>query len=250
MRGLLRISLILSLCLAYTHAGRTEDTWDPEDPAESEQLDAVEDVPSQQLAPEVERELATFAEPSLSETEQKEILAKYAYLDPQKLVPPAMLSRAILYFAANETKLPNKKYITVMDYGPHSREHRLFIIDMKDGSVLRLHAAHGTGSDEGRTGYARKFSNSSGANMSSLGWVRTAETYDGKHGYSLRLDGLSSTNSNLRNRAVVIHGAQYVWEQNVKQGRSWGCIAVSMKAYKLVIDKLKGGSLILAGRSY
>lgn len=251
MRGLLRISLILSLGLTgYARLTHANDYWQPEDPAETEEYDAVDDVPTEELNPETQRELASFVEPRLSEPQKQEILAKFAYVDPLKAVPPLMLAEAILYYVVNEASLPNKNYITIMDYGPHSRQHRLFIVDMRDGSVLKLHAAHGTGSDKKATGYARTFSNRSGANTSSLGWVRTGETYEGKHGYSLRLDGLSATNSNIRKRAVVIHGAKYVWEQDVKQGRSWGCIAVSMKAYKLVIDKIKGGSLILAGRSY
>lgn len=250
MRRILRLSLILTLCLGYARLGHAFEDWQPEDPGETEQVDAIDDIPSEELSPETERELASFVEPRLTEPQKQEILAKFAHLDPSKSVPPLMLMEAILYYAVNEASLPNKNYITIMDYAPHSREHRLFIVNMIDGSVLRLHAAHGTGSDKKASGYARRFSNRNGSNQSSLGWVRTAETYEGKHGYSLRLDGLSSTNSNLRKRAVVIHGAKYVWEQDVKQGRSWGCIAVSMKAYKLVIDKLKGGSLIMAGRSY
>jgi hypothetical protein len=49
--------------------------------------------------------------------------------------------------------------------------------------------------------------------MSSLGVYKTAETYNGKHGLSLRLDGLSPTNSKARERAVVVHGADYVEDE-------------------------------------
>ena len=88
-----------------------------------------------------------------------------------------------------------------------------------------------------------------GSNASSLGYYMTAETYTGSHGYSLRLDGLSSTNSKVRSRAIVVHGADYVEEAAVIQGRSWGCPAVAMANRTTVINMIKGGSIIYAGLS-
>ncbi|HWU45027.1 MAG TPA: murein L,D-transpeptidase catalytic domain family protein, partial [Bdellovibrio sp.] len=70
--------------------------------------------------------------------------------------------------------------------------------------------------------------------------------YDGSHGYSLSLDGLSSTNSNVRSRAIVVHGADYVSEADVIQGRSWGCPAVAMENRTKLIDMIKNGSIIYA----
>jgi hypothetical protein len=81
--------------------------------------------------------------------------------------------------------------------------------------------------------------------MSSLGFYLTAETYNGEHGYSLRLDGLSSTNSNARERAIVIHAADYV-APGEKIGRSWGCPAVEPRYHQQIIDELKEGALIYA----
>ena len=174
-------------------------------------------------------------------------LAKYAHLDPLRLVPTDLLSKAVLYFDANPSLFTNKKYISVIDFSKSSRLKRFFIIDMKSGSVWAIHTAHGKGSDANHDGLAEKFSNMSGSNASSLGFYKAAETYSGKYGKSLRLDGLSSTNSNARARAVVVHGANYVSETNVIQGRSWGCPAVAMGHKDKVIDMIKGGSLIYAG---
>src|SRR5690606_28831407 len=108
-----------------------------------------------------------------------------------------------------------------------SNKKRLHVINMSTGAGWSLHVAHGKGSDKNHDAYAERFSNTSGSNASSLGAYLTAETYSGSNGYSLRLDGLSTTNSNARRRAVVVHGASYVKDSNVKQGRSWGCPAVS-----------------------
>ncbi|MFA5161009.1 MAG: murein L,D-transpeptidase catalytic domain family protein [Elusimicrobiales bacterium] len=149
----------------------------------------------------------------------------------------------------------NTDYVTVVDFTKHSSKARFFIIDMKSGAVKALHVAHGSGSDPGNTGYATKFSNQDGSHMSSLGFYLTGETYTGNHGRSMRLDGLSPTNSNVRARAVVVHGSSYVQEASVQPGRSWGCLALSDKVVQGVIDKLKkddkknGGSIIYAGQS-
>ena len=172
-----------------------------------------------------------------------------ANLDPQHVVPADLLRDALAYYQQNAARIANKDYLTVVDFSRTSTQPRMFIVDMKSGAVQAVHVAHGSGSDPRNTGRATVFSNEDGSNCSSLGYYLTAETYDGKHGYSCRMDGLSTTNSNVRERAVVIHGADYVHDSDVKQGRSWGCFALAMTMRTSVIDRLKGGSLIYAGRS-
>jgi hypothetical protein len=174
-------------------------------------------------------------------------LTKYKYVDPKHLIQSKHLNAALAYYDKNLSKLKNKKYLSVIDFSKSSKLPRFFIINMTTGSVWAIHTAHGKGSDANHDGYAEKFSNVSGSNASSLGFYLTAETYTGSHGYSLRLDGLSSTNSNVRARAIVIHGASYVQEASVIQGRSWGCPAVANDLRTKVIGLLKGGSLIYAG---
>jgi hypothetical protein len=202
------------------------------------------------LTLEEELEIAAFQEPKLTDDERNAIIAKYSHLDKKRLVPRLLLKEAIIYYDVNLELLKNKTYLTVIDYSPHSKNERMFIIEVATGEVWGMHVAHGSGSDKKRTGYASKFSNVPGSNQSTLGFVRTAETYIGKHGISLRLDGLSDTNSKMRDRAIVLHGAKYVWDQNVKQGVSWGCPAVSMKNYKTIVELLKEGSLIYLSRSW
>ncbi len=98
---------------------------------------------------------------------------------------------------------------------------------------------------------ATSFSNLPESNRSSLGLYRTAETYSGKHGYSLRLDGLEpGINDKARERAIVMHAADYVNEAAAKKqgylGRSLGCPAVRPEVAKQVIDVVKGGDLLFA----
>ncbi|WP_413558489.1 murein L,D-transpeptidase catalytic domain family protein [Bdellovibrio sp. HCB209] len=175
-----------------------------------------------------------------------QILAKYSYVDTKKTIKQSMLQNALLYYHKNLAKIKNTDVLSVIDFSLYSGKPRFHVINMKTGEVWSVRTAHGKGSDPDHDGYANSFSNVSGSNASSIGIYKTAETYSGSHGYSLRLDGLSSTNSNARARAVVVHGADYVSESNVTQGRSWGCPAVAMSLRTKLIDTIKGGSIIYA----
>ena len=110
-----------------------------------------------------------------------------------------------------------------------------------------MHVAHGKGSDPDGDGYATRFSNEHNSKASSLGFYITGELYMGKHGKSMRLHGLSSVNSNALARAVVVHESAYVREASVRQGRSFGCLAVSATEIRKVLASLNGGALIYAG---
>jgi L,D-transpeptidase catalytic domain len=95
------------------------------------------------------------------------------------------------------------------------------------------------------------FSNDAETNRSSLGLYRTGETYIGKHGYSLRLDGLEpGFNDRARERGIVMHAADYVNAATAKAqgylGRSLGCPALRPEITKSVIDAVKGGGLLFA----
>jgi hypothetical protein len=219
----------------------------------------LSDDPTQEQAPTSEvtdagstdydnKDTTTFAAPAPSFTERPTILAKYDYLDPKKIVPSNALADTLVYFEQNKSRIDNKNFIAVINFKQSSKEKRFFIIDMKTGSVQVIHVAHGKGSDANHDGFADKFSNLSGSNATSLGFYTTAETYYGTHGLSLRLDGRSSANSKARSRAIVIHGASYVAEASVIQGRSWGCPAVTLALRDKVINMLKGGALINAVR--
>lgn len=158
-------------------------------------------------------------------------------------VPKKALENAFNFYNKNQSIIRNKKYLTIFDISQHSGQRRLYLIDLNTGEVKSMHVAHGNGSDTNNDGVATQFSNTSGSKMSSLGYMLTAETYIGKHGESLRLDGLESRNSRVRSRAIVIHSATYVNADLSKMGRSEGCPAVSLATIKDLIAKVKNGSL-------
>jgi hypothetical protein len=198
----------------------------------------------QEIAEKISRIGFLEIEPTAKQIE--EITSIYSYVDPRAQVPPALLSRALSYYHANLDKIENKNYLTVADYSQHSSKARFYVVNMNTGSVWAIHVAHGKGSDPSNSGYATRFSNLEGSEQTSLGYYLTAETYNGEHGLSLRIDGLSSTNSNVRKRDIVVHGASYVSDSNLQAGRSWGCFAVPFDDRSSVVESIKGGSLIFA----
>jgi len=139
--------------------------------------------------------------------------------------------------------------LTVIDYSKPSSERRLWVFDLKAKELVYEElVAHGQGSG---ANMATQFSNEDESHQTSLGLFVTRDTYVGKNGYSLRLDGLDrGVNDRARDRAIVMHGAPYVSEQFVKAngrlGRSWGCPAISAVVAKQMIDRVKGGGLVFA----
>jgi hypothetical protein len=163
-------------------------------------------------------------------------------------LPRAMYEKAVRFWEANKSSFPNQRFVTIGDFNQHSSRKRLYIFDLGAGKVERHNFAHGAGSDSNRDGYATQFSNTEDSHMSSIGFYRTDATYIGKHGFSMRLRGLSSTNSSAYERSVVMHPADYVSDAGSRAGNSWGCPAVDPKYSKSIINRLKGGSMLLLDR--
>lgn len=139
--------------------------------------------------------------------------------------------------------------LAVIDFSLPSAEERLWIFDLQSKKLLLQDlVAHGSGSGDN---YAAAFSNIEGSHQSSIGLFRTAESYTGRHGYSLRMDGLErGINDLARQRAIVIHAADYVdpgWVARYGRiGRSQGCPAVRPEVAGMVVDKLKGGQFMFS----
>jgi L,D-transpeptidase catalytic domain len=149
--------------------------------------------------------------------------------------------------AARSGAVTDPATLTVIDYSLPSTAKRLWVYDLRAHELLYEElVAHGQGSGEN---VPTIFSNEEDTHRSSLGLFVTDDTYIGKNGYSLRLDGLESGfNDRARDRAIVIHGAPYVSESFVRSqgrlGRSWGCPALREGIVREVIDRVKGGGLL------
>lgn len=175
---------------------------------------------------------------------QMSILEMYEDLNLEKQgLPLKTFDEAVMGYLnlKNAGLLSEKPYLSIVDFDKPSTQKRFWLIDLKKRKVLtHTYVTHGKNS--GGT-VAKQFSNVNDSNMSSLGFYVTEATYFGKHGLSLKLDGVDEAhNSNARLRNIVMHGAEYASEDFIRQqgylGRSEGCPALPMGLHEEVIEKI------------
>ena len=171
---------------------------------------------------------------------------------PAPLDVPPLIAEALAALEAHAPYVQHRDKIGVVDFSLPSREPRFHVVDVATGKIERSWlVAHGSGSDPAGTGIVQKFSNQPGSNASSRGAYLTAETYVGQHGRSQRLIGLDADNNMAFNRAIVIHGADYVDPSLIARqgriGRSQGCFAFDEDEVAEVMALLGEGRLIYAG---
>lgn len=199
-------------------------------------------TPAKQNAPKADTKVAVSA---FSETE-----LVYTAIKSHSATVPAFecFSKAVKgYNKLKEEGKIKKDLLTVIDFSLSSNVKRLWIIDMETQKVVfNTLVAHGRNSGDE---FATAFSNANSSYQSSLGFYATGEIYNGKHGQSLKLDGLESgINNNARTRGVVMHAADYVSETFAQQhhriGRSQGCPALPVGLTKEIVNLLKGKSCL------
>ena len=174
----------------------------------------------------------------------------YRHLDANSYALPSFESFDMALEGFNYLKdkgLIQKNILTIVDFSLSSNAKRLWVIDLEQNKVLfQTLVAHGRNTGEE---FAKVFSNQAESFKSSVGFYATAEIYNGKHGLSLKLDGLQKgLNDKARERAVVMHGADYVSETFIKQhsrlGRSQGCPAVPVEMNQKIINVIKDKSCL------
>lgn len=175
----------------------------------------------------------------------KMVLSEYLDLEEKDFSKPELESFKAAYKGFYKLKQEGKikkDLLTIIDFSKSSTDRRLWVIDMEKQEILH-HTVVSHGRKSGME-FATDFSNVPESNKSSLGFFSTAETYFGKHGLSLRLDGLEhGINHNARMRHIVIHAADYANENLGKQqgylGRSLGCPALPKDVAHDIIDLIK-----------
>ncbi|MEO5776394.1 MAG: murein L,D-transpeptidase catalytic domain family protein [Flavobacterium sp.] len=151
------------------------------------------------------------------------------------------------FYKLKEKGIVQKNILTLVDFSLSSNTKRLWVIDLDKKIILfQTLVAHGRNTGEE---FAKQFSNQAESFQSSIGFYATGEIYNGKHGMSLKLDGLEKgLNDNARERAVVVHGADYVSESFIKQnkrlGRSQGCPAIPVEMNAKIINVIKDKSCL------
>ena len=184
------------------------------------------------------------AQPYTQATLASTLATQAPELNPQVLLTAV----SAMQCAVNSGAEPAQR-LAVIDFSLPSTEQRMWVFDLQTRTLLLQDlVAHGQGSGDN---LASSFSNVEGSHQSSIGLFRTQESYFGKHGYSLRMDGLEpGINDLARQRAIVIHPADYVdpsWiTRHGRIGRSHGCPAVRPEVASMVVDSLKGGQFMFS----
>lgn len=151
------------------------------------------------------------------------------------------------YHKLADKNLIDKQILTIIDFSLSSKKERMWVMDMAKNKIL-YHTVVSHGKNTGSE-FATKFSNIKNSKQSSLGFFITGETYFGKNGLSLFIDGMEKQfNSNARERYVVIHGASYANPSAIKNlgrlGRSYGCPALPTAISHEIIDLIKDKSVL------
>ncbi|MDB5269630.1 MAG: hypothetical protein JWP58_2670 [Hymenobacter sp.] len=217
----------------------------PFSPAVTSAAPAAADVPdSLRLTP-------VPALAAVPDTLHQTIQQLHAALGPAAaaLRPEVLEQACVGYLTLHPTgRIERAGLLAVADMDLPNTTERLWVIDLKNARVLhRSLVAHGEGSGHLR---ATRFSNEEKSACTSLGFYRTASTYDGIHGYSRRIEGLDKgQNANAFDRYVVLHAADYVSPKYVEKyghlGYSRGCPALPPEQFKEIIATLRVGSLLL-----
>lgn len=151
------------------------------------------------------------------------------------------------FYFLKDKGIIQKDILTLVDFSLSSNVKRLWVIDLSTNTILfNSLVAHGRNTGEE---FATSFSNDASSFKSSLGFYVTGEIYQGKHGKSLKLDGLEKgVNDKARERGVVMHAADYVSnsfiENNKRLGRSQGCPAIPVELTEKIINTIKDKSCL------
>ena len=197
-----------------------------------------------------EAKLVAYSTKTIVSVSTTEVESIYYSLNANNFALPQIesFSKALTgFYQLKEKGLIDKDILTIVDFSLSSTVKRLWVIDLATNTIIiNSLVAHGRNTGEE---FATAFSNQAESFKSSLGFYATGEVYNGKHGMSLKLDGLEKgINDKARERAVVIHGADYVSESfirgNKRLGRSQGCPAIPVEISEKIISVIKNKSCL------
>lgn len=167
----------------------------------------------------------------------------------ETISPEALLTQSLRLRASSlqaytaQNGLDNQLFFLV-DMTQPSGKKRFYVYDyQKDSVVLSGLVSHGRCNMNWLTG--RKYSNTLGSGCTALGRYKIGTSYNGQFGKAYRLTGLDSTNNNAAQRAIVLHSAKNIPDEEVAPGQiaqSDGCPTVSpamLKKLDVLLQKRK-----------
>jgi len=172
-------------------------------------------------------------------------------LDPHGFVRPALMASAMAALDVHHHRIPLRDRMYLVDFQKFSGEERFYEVDLIAGRVTPFRTCHGRGSDPEHSGYARTFSNEPESYKSSVGAFATAgASWGSQQGPNVLLDGLEYTNNLARDRAIIVHGADYADPEFLaregKLGRSYGCFSTAHTDLPMLRERMGQGRLLYA----
>lgn len=172
-------------------------------------------------------------------------------LDPRGQIRKDLLDRAMAALDIHDQRITRRDRMYLVDFKKFSGDERLYEVDLEGGAVTLMRTSHGRGSDPAHTGFATSFGNNPDSHMSSVGAYATAGASHGaQQGPNVLLDGLEYSNNLARERAIIIHGADYAdpafLAREGKLGRSYGCFSVGHADLPALRERMGEGRLLFA----
>jgi hypothetical protein len=172
-------------------------------------------------------------------------------IDPRGLVRKELMERAMAALDVHHARIPQRDRMYLVDFRKFSGEERLYEVDLVNGEVKAFRTCHGRGSDPAHSGFAQNFSNTPESYMSSVGAFATAgASWGSQQGPNVLLDGLEYSNDKARERAIIVHGADYAdpsfLAREGKLGRSYGCFSTSHVDLPALRERMGQGRLLFA----
>lgn len=142
----------------------------------------------------------------------------------------------------------SEDYYFLVDLSIHSGKKRFYVYDFKQKKITDSNlVTHGScdAFDDNETKYEKvKFSNRNDSHCSSIGKYKVGKRDYSSWGIKVKywLEGLETTNTNARNRVVVLHSWEAVSNTEIYPKHtplSWGCPAVSDAFMKKLDVKLQ-----------
>lgn len=235
-------SLVLATTVASIYIGYQSDFIPTSQPLLRNTPQTALLTPASSAVPSIKSQAPTITD-SMTKNLREEFTQSGFTLNPQAL---ESIESILNYAQTNQ--IEHNNILTLIDYSIPANQKRLWVLDLNTHNVLfHTYVSHGLKSGDLESNF---FSNRFNSKASSIGVYRTNKTYYGRHGLSLKLDGLDQGfNDNADPRAIVMHGGWYVEESFIQKygraGRSWGCPAVPDQLTPAIINTIKDKSLFV-----
>ena len=141
-------------------------------------------------------------------------------LDPRGQVRKELMDRAMAALDIHDHRITQRDRMYLVDFKKFSGEERLYEVDLHDRSRPKFY------------------------------FLTAGASHGAQQGPNVLLDGLEYTNNLARERAIIIHGADYAdpafLAREGKLGRSYGCFSVAHADLPALRERMGEGRLLFA----